>query len=72
MGRCFAQLKSTEMSETGCKLTGNGSLLDKNLATKNFDGIVIIGDGDGNSATLELSKNKAAENDGHGIIVTGR
>ena len=48
----------------GIQVTGNGSLLDKNLATRNFDGIVIIGDGDGNSATLELLKNKAAENDG--------
>lgn len=55
----------------GMQLTGNGSLLDHNLATRNFDGIVIVGDGDGNSATLELSKNKAAENDGHGISVTG-
>ncbi len=56
----------------GMQLTGNGSLLDHNLATRNFDGIVVVGDGDGNSATLELWKNKAAENDGHGIIVTGR
>jgi parallel beta-helix repeat protein len=55
----------------GMQLTGIGSLLDKNLATRNFDGIVVVGDGDGNSASLELSKNKAAENDGHGISVTG-
>lgn len=55
----------------GIQVTGNGSLLDKNLATKNFDGIVIAGNGDGNSATLELLKNKAAENDRNGIIVTG-
>lgn len=55
----------------GMQLVGNGSLLDHNLATKNFDGIVIVGDGDGNSATLELFKNKVSENDGHGISVTG-
>jgi parallel beta-helix repeat protein len=53
------------------QLSGNGSLLDHNLATKNFDGIVIVGDGDGSSATLELLKNKAADNEGHGISVTG-
>jgi len=55
----------------GMQLVGDNNVLDHNLATKNFDGIVIVGDGDGSSATLELLKNKASDNDGHGISVTG-
>jgi hypothetical protein len=55
----------------GIQVMGDNSALDHNLATKNFDGIMIVGNGDGNPATLELVKNKATGNEGHGITVAG-
>jgi len=69
-----AVLRSSQVNRNignGMQVVGDNSLLDHNLSTKNFDGIVIVGDGDGNPATVELLKNKAADNEGHGISVTG-
>jgi hypothetical protein len=56
----------------GIKVEGNNNTMDHATSENNsLDGIVMIGSGDGDPATLELWKNKLTKNGGNGITVDG-
>jgi Right handed beta helix region len=57
---------------TGMRVEGQNNVLDHNLVENSrLDGIALIGNGDGNPATIEWNSNSVAANGGSGISVIG-
>jgi hypothetical protein len=57
---------------SGMVVDGANNIVDHNTTENNgIDGIQLVGNGDGDPATLEISKNKAVKNRRNGITIDG-
>lgn len=57
---------------SGIVVDGDNNILDHNTTENNsIDGIQLLGNGDGDPATLEIAKNKSVKNRRNGITIEG-